>query len=132
MVAVAKRDDVVIAAESSRHQDRKIVGLGAGIDEVADFEIAWHFCGELARVFGNIRMQLDGRGVLECLALEIGRSHNIWMTMADADCGNTRDAIQITPAFFVENILTFALNDRQRLLVVMKRRWVEELPPKGE
>jgi len=83
----------------------------------------------IKRVFGNIRVPIDGRGVLECLALEIACSHNIWMTMADADCGNTRDAIQITPAFFVENILTFALNNHHRFLVVKKQRRVQELLP---
>src|SRR5258708_31153667 len=129
MVRVPKRDDVVIAGESSRHEEREIVSRGAGIDELTDFEIAWHFGGELARVFGNIGVQIDGRGVLECLALEIGCSYHIWMTMTDADCGDTRDAIQITPAFFVKNILTFALNNHHRFLVVKKQRWVQELLP---
>src|SRR5258708_40223009 len=99
MVRVPKRDDVVIAGESSRHQDREIVGLGAGIDEVTDFEIAWHFGVELARVFGHFGVQMYGRGVLECLALEVGCTYHLWLARTDGGCCGTPIDNTITAAF---------------------------------
>ena len=41
------------------HEERQIVRLGAGVNEIADFQLARHLCGELFRVFCDIRVQIN-------------------------------------------------------------------------
>ena len=48
VVAVAERDGVVVAGVEARHEQCEVVGLGAGVGEINDLEIAGHFRGEFS------------------------------------------------------------------------------------
>ena len=56
VITIAQGDDVEIAGVGAGHEQGQIGGLGAGVDEVANLEIARHFGGEL---FGVLRRYWD-------------------------------------------------------------------------
>ena len=65
VIGVAQRDHVVVAGVSPRHEQREIVRLRAGVDEVANLQIARHFRRELLGDTRDVRVQINRRRVLE-------------------------------------------------------------------
>ncbi len=126
VIAVAQRDDLEVPSPGARHQQRQVVRLRAGIDEITNLEFAGHLCRQGAAKFGNVRVQIDGGGMLQRFVLLAHRFEHVRMTMADADGGDAGEAVEIAPAFFVPDILAFAFHQHQRLFIKMKKRWIEK------
>ena len=127
MIRIAQRDHVVVAAVSARHHQREIVRFRTGVDEIADLEIARHFRGELLGIFGDVRMQINRRGMLQRFVLPVRRFDHVRMTMPDAHRHDSRKRIEVTPPGFVEEILHPALDEHDWLFVVEKNSRIEEL-----
>ena len=127
VVGIAQRDHVVIAGVSARHQQREIVGFGAGVDEVADFQIARHFRGELLGVFGDVRVQINRGGMLQHFVLLVGSVDHVRMAMTDADGDDAAETVEITPAIFIPDILPLAFHDHDRLFVIEEDAGIQEL-----
>ncbi len=127
MIAVAQGNDVVVAGVSAGHEHGEIIGLGAGVDEVADFEVAGQFRGQGAPVFGDIGVEVDGGGMLKRFTLFAHRLQHIRVAVADRDGGNAGEGIKVTPAPVVPNVLALAFHDHERRLVHMEQRGAEEL-----
>jgi len=60
-----------------------------------------HFLGELLCVLGDVRLKVDGSGMLHRLVLLVGRGNDMRMTMPHADGDNSTQAIQITLSLVV-------------------------------
>ena len=72
VITIAQGDDIEIAGVGARHQQREIVRLGAGIDEVTNLQVARHFGGQLLGVFGDVRVQINRGGMLQRFVLPPG------------------------------------------------------------
>ena len=71
VISVAQSQDVVISGVHTRHHHGHIVGFGAGIDEVAHFEIARHGGCEASRVLVDLRVEVNGGRVPEAVDLGV-------------------------------------------------------------
>ena len=129
MVGVAEGDHVEIPRISAGHQEREVVRLGAGVDKIADIEIAGEPGRQGSGVEGDVRVQVDRGRVLEGFVLAVRGGHDMRVTMPDAHGDDPAKTIEIPAAFFVEEVLSTAGHDHQRLPVIMVNRRVHELPP---
>ena len=127
MVGVAQRDHVVVAGVGARHEHGEVVRFRAGVDEVADLELARHLRGELLGVLGDVRVQIDRGGMLEELVLLPRRFDDVGMTMPDADGDDAAEGVEVTPAALVPDVLHFAFHEGERLFVVEEDARVQEL-----
>ena len=127
VIGVAQRDHVVVAGVSARHEQREIVRLRAGVDEVANLQFARHFRRELLRVLGDVRMQINRGRMLQDFVLLLRRRDHVRMTMADADRHDAAERIEITPPVFVPDILHLALHEHERSFVVEENAGIQEL-----
>ena len=126
VISVAQRDDVVVAGVGARHEQGEIVGFRAGVDEIADLEIARHFRRELLSELGDVRVQVNGGGMLQHFVLLVRGGDHVRMAMADADRHDAAEAIEVALAGVVPDILHLALHDHDRLLVIEKNTGVQE------
>src|SRR5271165_287653 len=126
MVTILKRDHVVVSGKGPRHKDGEIICLGAGIYEVANFEIARQLRREIACIGSDVWMQVNRGGMLERLVLQICRRDNFGMTVADANSRYTSEPVEVSPSLFIQKILTFTLNDHHRLPVKKKESRMQE------
>src|SRR5271165_485625 len=126
MVTILQRDHIVVPGKGTRHKYGEVICLGAGVYEVANFEIARQLRREIACIGSYVRMQINRGGMLERLVLQICRSDNIGMTVADANSRYTSEPVEISPALFIEKILTFALNYHHRFPVKEKESRIQE------
>lgn len=129
MVAVAEGDHVEIPRAGPRHEEREVVGLGAGVHKIADFEISRHPGSQCPGIPRDVRMQIDRGRVLQGFILAIGRGHDVRVTMPHTHGDDAPEAIQIPSAFFVEEVLPAPGHDHQGLAVIMKKRRIHEFPP---
>ena len=127
MIGIAQRDDVLVAGVGPGHEHGDVVGLGARIDEVADFEVARHFSGQGAPELGDIGVKVNGGGVLEGFVLLVRRCQDVRVAVADRDSGDAGERVEVAPALVVSDVLAFAFHDHERLLVEMEQRGVQEL-----
>ena len=127
MIRVAQCDHVVVSGVSARHQEREIVRFRAGIHEVANFQIARHFRRQLLRVLGDVRMKINGGGMLQRLVLLPDNIDNIRMTMPDAHGHNSAKRVEISAAVLVPEVLHFSFHEHDRLFVVEKNSGIQEL-----
>ena len=127
VIAVAQRDHVVIAGVGPRHEQGEIVRFRTGINEITYFEIVRHFRRQLARVFGNIGMQINRSRMLQSFVLLPRNIDNVGMTMTDAHRHDAAERVEITPAALVPDILHFSLHQHERLFVVEKNSRIQEL-----
>src|SRR6202043_1981129 len=111
---------------SSCHQQREIVRFRSGVDEVADFQVTRHFCGQLLRVSGNIRMQIDRGGMLQRLILAARNIDNIRVAVAHAYRHDSAERVEIPPAVLVPNVLHFPFHKHERLFVVEENSRIQE------
>ena len=126
MVGIAERNHIVVAGVSMGHEEREVVRLRAGINEVANLQVARHFCGQGLGVLRDVRVQINRGGMLEDLVLALRRRDHVGMTMPDADGDNAAERVEITPPGFVPDVLHFPLHNRERLFVVEKDPGVQE------
>ncbi len=120
MVGVAQGDDVVVARVGARHEEGEVVGLGTGVHEIADLQVAGHLRGEGGGVFGDLRLEVDRGRVLERGGLIVRGGDDLRMTMADADGDNAAEAVEVALAGLVPDILHAALHEHDRFFVVEK------------
>ena len=132
VVGVAQGDDVVVAGVSTRHHQGQIVGFGAGIHEVAGFEVARHFRGQLRGVFGHVRVKIDGGGMLILFALPVAGRDDVRVAMSDADCDDAAESVEVALPFLVPHVLHPALHDHERFFVVEENAGVHELLAQGK
>ena len=78
-------------------------------------------------ILGNVRVEVNGGGVLEGLALVAHRFQDMRVAVADGDGGDAGKGVEVTPALLVPDVLAFAFHDHQRLLVEVEERRVQEL-----
>ena len=127
MITIAQGDEVEIAGVGARHEHRQIGRFRAGVDEIADLQLARHFGGELGGVFGDIGVQINGGRMLQQFVLPPRRLDHVRMAMAHADGDNAAQRIQITAAFVVKEVLGFAFHQHHRFLVIEEQAGTEEL-----
>ena len=132
VIGVAQRDDVVIARVSPRHEQREVVGLRPGIDEIADLQIARHLRRQLRAYSLDVGMQINRRRVLERFVLPPRGLDDVRMAMSDADRDDAAESIEIALARLIPDILHPALDEHERLLVVEKNSGIEKFLPKRE
>ena len=109
---------VVIAGGETGHQDGQVVGLGAGIDEIAHAQIAGQGIGQGLAVFGDDRVVVNGGGVMQGFHLLPGGLHHFGMAVAHADGHDAAEAVQVTASGLIEKILHGPLHDHEGLFVV--------------
>ena len=95
MVGVSKGDDVVVAGVDSGHHHGHVIGLGAGIDKVAYFEIARHGGRQPTSVFVDLRVEIDGGGVPKTIDLRVKSGVNFRVTVTHADGDDAPEKVQI-------------------------------------
>ena len=132
MIPIAHREDIVIAGVGAGHQLRQIVGFGARVNKIADLEVARHFRGELLREFGDVRVEVDRGRVLEGFILAARGFDDVRVTMADANSNDAAQAIQVTLARFVPDVLQAAFDQHDRLLVIEKDARIQKLLAQGQ
>src|ERR1700686_3198203 len=105
MIPIAQRDDVEVTGERARHENGQVVRFRARVDEITDLQITWHLVREVACILSDIRMQINGRRMLQCFILPIGSGHHLGMAMTDADRHDSSKAVEIPPALLIEHVL---------------------------
>ena len=120
MVSVAQRNHLVVAGVSARHQQREIVRFRTGVHEVANLQVTRHFRRELLRILGDVRMQINRRGMLERFVLLARRLDHVRMTMPDAHRHDSAERIEISAAMLVPQILHLPFHEHDRFFVVEK------------
>ena len=132
MIGITQRDRVVVARVQPGHQQREIVGLGTGVEEVTNLQVAGHFRGEFLRKLSNPRLEINGGRMLDGFVLLLGRREHVRMAMTDADRHDTAEAVEITLSRFVPHVLHLPLHDHEGFLVVEEEPGIEVLLPEGE
>ena len=118
VVAVAHRQHLVRLAVLGGHHQRRVVGLGAGVGE-EDFGIG--DAGQPCDLLGELDLRLDqvqGRGVKHLVGLRLdGRNHlGHFVTRHGGE--DATEEVEVAVALCVPHMSTFAVDDRDRLLVV--------------
>ena len=122
VIRVAQGDDVVVARVGAGEHEGELVGLRAGIDEVADLEVAGHAVGQFLAVLGDAGMEIDGGNVLEPVVLLVDSGEDLGVTVADGNGDDAAKGVEITAAFLVVEVLHRPLHDHKGLAVVVKKR----------
>ena len=127
MVAVAQGNHVGVTGVKTRHHHGEVVGFGTGVDEVGDLQITGHLRGQLFSELDDVRVQINGGGMLQGFVLLVGCGDDVRMAVADRDRHDAAEGVEIATAVFVEHVLAFAFDDGHRLLVVDENAGVEHL-----
>ncbi len=117
VVRVAQRDHVAVPGVETRHLDREIVRFAARIREVRDVETRRHLRRELLGQQRKVRMQVDRGGVLQRAHLLCHAPHELRMAVANAHGHDARQAVEVSAARLVVEVLHVPLDDEQRLAV---------------
>ena len=134
VVAVAQADDVGVAGELARRQDGDLVGLAAGVREVADRQAAplGHVLGQLLAELGDGGMEVDRRRVLEPADLLADLLDDLGMTVADRDGDDPGEGVEVLLAGLVPDVLHVAFDDQQGLAIIRDQSRREILPAHGQ
>ena len=110
MIGIAQCQHVDIAAEGLGHDEREVDRFGSTVGEMHDPVLALgHARGELLGEMRRHRM-IEHRGaVLELADLLLDRSGYGGMRMADRNADIHAEEIEVFLAFFVPQILAFAM-----------------------
>ena len=132
VVGIAQRDHIVVARVNARHKQRQIVRFRTGIDEITNFQITWHLGRKFARVFGNVRVQINRRRMLQRFVLFLRNIDDVGVTMTDAHGHDSPESIEISAAMLVPDVLHFPFHQHDRLFVIEKNSRIEKFPAQAQ
>jgi hypothetical protein len=132
MIPVPHPDHVVVPGERPRHQHGQVVGLAPAVDEIGDVEAGRHLAGQPLRHEREVRMQVDGRGVLDGVELRLDPLDELRVRVAAGHRHDPREHVQIAPSRLVVEVLHEAFHDHQGLAIVQERAGMAVLPPQRE
>ena len=107
-----------------------LVGLAAGIREIADREAAplGHVLGQLLAELRDRGMQIDRRRVLEPADLLADFLDDPGMAVPDRDGDDPGEGVEVLLAGLVPDVLHVALDDHQGLAIIRDQPGREVLP----
>jgi hypothetical protein len=129
MIGVLKDEDIFAAGVCASESEGEFVGLGAGVDEIADAERRGEQRGEALRVAVGIVVEIASIGV-EDGDLVLHRVNHTRMRVTHE--GNVIVDVQESAAGVIEQILTPATNDFERVSVGDSEIFSEEGAARGE
>ena len=122
----------MVAGVESGHEDGEVVGFRSGVDEVDAVEGIGEGGGEGFGVFDDGGVKVAGGGVLDEAGLGDEGGGDFGVAVADGDGADAAEAVEVTAAGFVEEVLHFAFDGHEGVFVEEEDALVEDGFAAGE
>ncbi len=117
-VAVAQRQNVVIAGVHARREHGHFIGFRTAVGEIAFLQLAGRNLGHLLSQRHHGLGGEQGRSVLQAVNLGLDFRGHFFIGVAHADGDNAAQKVEILLAVHVEEVLALAVVEHQRVFVI--------------